>query len=241
MNSRQEPVALVRTRKALNSLQYSPNGKDLAGLSHNLKLNQPELSKKQVLFEVNEKLTKLKKRTSISLPDINSYCDIKDANSLNKSATSTPNKAALVKQISASKSNISVIFEEKENPNHINLNMDKLASAEAAVNVKKPSKTADCREVSIQCNKAEEDMVFADSVSGTDYWRLIAHKRFKALVESKSENKLLNDQIEGLNEKNEKLREDIKELYSLLDQYNEIKKTMLESCESQENDSGYDL
>jgi hypothetical protein len=50
MNSRQEPVVTVRTRKALNSLQYSPNGKDLAGLSHNLKSNQTELSKKQVKF-----------------------------------------------------------------------------------------------------------------------------------------------------------------------------------------------
>jgi hypothetical protein len=139
---------------------------------------------------VNEKLTKLKKRTSISLPDINSYCDIKDANSLNKSATSTPNKTAFVKQISVSKSNISVIFEEKENPNHI-LNMEKQASVEAVTNVRPKTKVVEYKEMSIQCNKGEEDMVFADSVCGTDYWRLIAHKRSKALVESKMENKLV--------------------------------------------------
>ena len=136
---------------------------------------------------MNEKLNKLKKRTSISLPDINSYCDLKDANLLNKSATSTPHKNLLIKQISTPKNNISIILEEKENPNYM-LNSDKLLSNMNKSKEAKKLKNVEYKSASIQCNKAEEDMVFADSVEGTSYWRLIAHKRHAAFLASNKEN-----------------------------------------------------
>ena len=53
-------------------------------------------------------------------------------------------------------------------------------------------KKKEFKEIAIQCNKSEEDMLFGDSVEGTNYWKLIAHKRLKALLESNKENSEVN-------------------------------------------------
>lgn len=187
----------VRTRRALNILQYDTNGKNIVGLSSNHKTNQIANSK-QALFETNQKLSKLKRRTSISLPDINVMSNFGDSNSLNKSATSTPNKKAQ-RQLTSSKSNISIIVEEKENPNYVKSKLTKMKKIEAKICSKLSANKAlkeseiKSKEISIQCNKVEEDMVFGDSVNGTDYWRLIAHKRCKALDDTHKENSMVKE------------------------------------------------
>ena len=46
MNREDGIVTAVRTRRALNDLQYSPNGKDIVGLSN----NQNKANQKKVCF-----------------------------------------------------------------------------------------------------------------------------------------------------------------------------------------------
>ncbi len=116
------------------------------------------------------------------MPDICSYANSKDASNLNKSATSTPHKVKIssaVTPIKFSKTNISIIVEEKENPNYC-----MTSGIENTESIKKK----EFKEIAIQCNKSEEDMLFSDSVEGTNYWKLIALKRVKALLESNKEN-----------------------------------------------------
>jgi len=237
----------IRTRRALNSLQYETNGKNIVGLSANHKSNQI-VNPKQALFEqTNQKLSKLKRRTSISLPDINIMSSFGDSNNLNKSATSTPNKRAQ-RQLTSSKSNISIIHEEKENPNYVKNKATKMKKIETKISSKLAANKAlkdteiKSKEISVQCNKTEEDMVFGDSVNGTDYWRLIAHKRSRALDDTQKENSTLHKDIEDLNDKNEVIRENIKELLELINEYKEIQKSMLEEeDDNDEADSGFDL
>jgi len=104
-------------------------------------------------------------------------------------------------------------------------------------------KKKEFKEIAIQCNKSEEDMLFSDSVEGTNYWKLIALKRVKALLESNKENAELHKSIESLDKKNESLRQNIKDLYELIAEYQEIKKSLVELTNSEDNedDSGYDL
>lgn len=236
------------TRRALNCLQYEPNGKNIVGLSSNHKSNQI-VNPKQALLETNDKLSKLKKRNSISLPDITLFANFNEEDSLNKSATSTPSRKN-IKKISASKSNISIIYEDKENPNLMKAKLEKMKSMESKISKKlainkaltQEIKAIEQKEMSIQCNKAEEDMVFGDSVKGTDYWRLIAHKRLNALDETREENVKLHSDIEKLHEKNESLRQNIKELYEVINHYKELQRQAIEAEESDEvDDSGYDL
>lgn len=239
---------MTTARRALNCLQYEPNGKNIVGLSSNHKSNQL-VNTKQALLAADDKLNKLKKRNSISLPDITIFGNFNDEDSLNKSATSTPCRKTM-KKISASKSNISIIYEDKENPNLVKAKLEKMKNMESKINRKLAMSKAlkeeiikvEQKEMSIQCNKAEEDMIFGDSVKGTDYWRLIAHKRLSALAETKKENLTLHTTIEKLNEKNESLRQNIKELYEVINQYKELQKQAIEAEESDEvDDSGYDL
>lgn len=168
---------MVKTRRALNCLQHSPNGKSIVGISPRKTTNR-----KKVVYDSSE-TNNLKRRTSISLPDICSYANAKDANNLNKSATSTPHKVKVnttTTPIKFSKTNISIIIEEKENPNY--------CFAHSVVEKSELNNKKETREIAIQCNKSEEDMLFSDSVEDTNYWKLIALKRVKALLESKEEN-----------------------------------------------------
>lgn len=227
MNSDEQNV-IVRTRRALNCLQHSPNGKSVVGISPR------KSNRKKVNFDGSNSL---KRRTSISLPDICSYVNSKDASNMNKSATSTPHKVKIsssVTPIKFSKTNISIIVEEKENPNYC-----MTSSNEITETIKKK----EFKEIAIQCNKSEEDMLFGDSVEGTNYWKLIAHKRLKALLESNKENSELHMSIESLDKKNESLRQSIKDLYELIAEYQEIKKSLVDLANSEDNedDSGYDL
>jgi hypothetical protein len=237
-------------RRALNCLQNDSNGRTTGGLSN---INTPnKLTSKQSFYETNEKLNKLKKRNSISLPDINLMMNnLSDCDSLNRSATSTPCKGMKNSQTSKSKGNISVILEEKENPSYMRAKLEKMKSMEMKIGHKliatkaiaKKIAKPESREVSIQCNKSEEDMLFGDSVKGTDYWRLIAHKRFNAMLDTKAQNKELHAKVMSVNEHNEALRESIKELYELISQYKEIQKSFLEAEEELDGveDSGYDV
>lgn len=242
-----EPIRTAR--RALNSLQYDSNGRTTGGLN----TTPNTLNSKQAFYETNEKLNKLKKRNSISLPDINLMMNnLSESDSLNRSATSTPNKGIMKKShASKSKSNISVILEEKENPSNMRAKLEKMKSMEMRIGHKliatkamaKKAAAIEGKEVAIQCNKSEEDMVFGDSVKGTDYWRLIAHKRFNAFVDTKAQNQELHARVMSVNEHNEALRESIKELYELISQYKEIQKSFLEAEEEIEGveDSGYDV
>jgi len=247
------------TRRALNCLQFQSNEQNIVGRVNGQNSKQNITNPKLSFLETNDRLTKLKKRNSISLPDINlllsssNTCSRSDMPP-NSSATSTPNNKSVNpkpqhKKMSSSKSNISIIFEnEKENPNYMKAklrNMEnkinkKALTVKQALNETK-NKT---HEISIQCNKNEEDMVFSDSVKGTDYWRLIAHKRLDALNQTKIENVQLHKRIENLHEKNEELRANIKELYELIESYKELQKAALEEYEADDaeiDDSGYDV
>lgn len=53
----------------------------------------------------------------------------------------------------------------------------------------------------------------------------------------------LHSCIEGLNKKNEELRQNVKELYELIDQYKELQRAALEEAEEHDavDDSGFDL
>ena len=151
-----------------------------------------------MLLETNEKLNKLKKRNSISRPDINLLLNFNNSDSLNKSTASAPSNKT-TKKISSSKSNISIIYEDKENPNLMKAKLEKMKSMENKIGrklaVNKALREAikvQHTEAAVQCNKAGEDMVFGDSVKGTGYWRLIAYKRHNALIETQKENKMVN-------------------------------------------------
>jgi hypothetical protein len=179
-------------RKALNDLLYSPNKKESIGLSNSAK---------------DSKSNYLKKRTSISLPDICSQALNSNSfnSSFNRSEASTPNKLSSYKTTTPSlkvnkKNNISVILEEKENPNlafgiHLDKNLKnsinkhekQTSSDECLVGIKK-EKIIAFKETSIQCNKDQEDMLFSESVDNTSYWKLMAHKRLKCMLQTELEN-----------------------------------------------------
>lgn len=209
----------LKSRKALNTLQYSPNGKDIASLSpRKFQTNKLDL-KTASIFAVDtshssksSSLAKpLKKRASISLPDICSTTSM--PNSANKSATSTPHKKKLTTSKSSAngiahllktkKSNISIIVEEKENPNVVlSLSSEKLALLQQQQqqhkenlkvakekSLKKAKESKEFVAISVQCNRDVEDMLLSESVEGTVYWKLQAHRRFKAVLETELENK----------------------------------------------------
>jgi len=206
----------LKSRKALNTLQYSPNGKDIVGLSPR-KFQSSKLDLKTAsIFAVDtsHKSTSsakpLKKRASISLPDICSTASM--PNPANKSATSTPHKNKLTSSksnvngiaqlLKTKKSNISIIVEEKENPNVVlSLSSEKLALLQQqqqnkanlkGAKEKQSKKVKEFVEISVQCNRDVEDMLMSESVEGTVYWKLQTHRRFKAVLETELENKQVN-------------------------------------------------
>lgn len=175
MSSQQETG--VRTRRALNSLQFSPNGKDISTLttsSAKVKTKKGLNERKFSNNVRNNSTNGLTKRTSISLPDI---CG---TNKALKSINSTPNKNQTKIE--------SFIKEEKENPNLIN---DKKPTSKSLFKDKQNKHKENllkCKEISIQCNKSDEDMLLSSSVEGTPYWKLLAHKRLRCLLETQEEN-----------------------------------------------------
>lgn len=256
---------VVRTsRKALNDLQYSPNGKDIVGLSPR-KANQ--LNIKKGLFDLSTtnsfKSKDFRKRTSISLPDIcssaaSSCNSISFNNSFNKSEASTPSKPCFTPTKHGKRNNISIILEEKENPNLISslysdkYSKEKKAEEKDSSTNKNVSKSSDgkredekkktFKEIAIQCNKLDEDMLFADTVENTPYWKLMTHRILKSLQETDVENIAIGKLLDELNDKNDILRNKNESLNKLLNEYDEIRKIMLESTQNDEEieDSGYD-
>lgn len=189
----------VRSRRALHCLQYSPNGKDVVGLSP----RKPRLGlqKKVDANIMNSPLTK--GRTSISLPDMSLKSISSKAPTIRTLMASTPvrndAKTASVSSSTAlatapvgkssssgsSRKNISVIIEEKENPS---LATERTVSINAA-----RVKPAKLKSVDVQCDLVDELMVTGADVNGTPYWKLMAHKRFAALLETDNETKKVLD------------------------------------------------
>ena len=129
------------------------------------------------------------------------------------------------------KNEISIIAEEKENPNYSLLSSSTLNLASKGAGLDQAEKTETTNvlpvvktysEMAIQCDKLNEDIVTSDAVPPV-YWKLLALKRYTALKETKLENVQLNSLIDGLNEKNEATRARIKELEDNLEQFEEIK------------------
>lgn len=78
--------------------------------------------------------------------------------------------------------------------------------------------------IGIQCSKLDEDLVCADNHQlSSDYWKVMAYKRKMALNNVNQENSELHEIIEKINEENEALREENKELLEMLDEANNIK------------------
>jgi len=245
-----------RSRKALNDLQFASNGKGIVG-----KVNQFNDSRKNLEdTPLNPKLCKTNKRNSISLPDIastGSLCNTALSETI-KSAACTPNKSKKATNTSTpskshmKKNNISIIFEdrEKENPNFtFNMKLEKSLHNELLLSARKEKATGkkkqvECKEIAIQCNKMDEDMLLNEEVDTTNYWKLLAHKRFKCLTNSLNENKQLNLDLTELDQKNGDLRDQIKKYTKLLEQSQEITKAIMESIECEDSDevddSGYD-
>ena len=138
----------------------------------------------------NNVINKLRKRTSLSLPDICSINNEK-CSSMNKSALSTPSKSSLTpSKLSRNQtSNISVIVEEKENPNFaLNANQENFKCEELISGKQGKEEFKTFIEVGIQCNKSDEDMLMSQTVHDTCYWKLMAHKRYQALIQASKEN-----------------------------------------------------
>lgn len=260
--SQQQTFTKLKTRKALNDLQYSPNGKTIVNGLAPMKVNN--LKNKMIFNEpenvYKEKCSYFKKRTSISLPDICSMAQQQLNQSVNRSITSTPNK---FKQVSTSSLNtpsklsaagssrnkdFSIIIEEKENPSVLfnlseKLNEIKTKSKSPQNEEREKLPPVECREVEIQCNKMEEDMLTGESVENTSYWKLLAYKRYKSVLEASKENENLNKAIADLDKRNEELKMKNANLLKVIEEYEEIKQSILESIdcddEYEENDSGY--
>jgi hypothetical protein len=259
-----------KTRRALNDLQLSANGKEIAVFQSPHKANQSTFTKQlNDATPLNKKLAKSTKRFSISLPDIASTsagaCDAvvcHDVVSI-KSAASTPNKSNRPKSTTNTtstpsrtnlrKKNISIIFEdrEKENPNYLSFTQkveksllcsSQKAAEHANVDTKK---TFDCKEVAIQCNRTDEDLLLSDNCEKNNYyWKLLAHQRFDCFKDAESENFELNQALSELDQRNDVLREEIQKYTKLLEQSSQITKAIMESIECEDSDevddSGFD-
>lgn len=198
----QETRSARTTRRALNDLQYSPNGKTIAGIQMSPRkyIEADPLKPGRILFDNNLNTSQLnrplKKRTSISLPDICST-----AKSLSVSQVSTPSKSKTTSTqntpFKSGRKDISIILEEKENPNstfHLDKNSICYGSYKNLTKLRETIKEekAESKECSIQCNKSDEDMLLSDNVDSTPYWRLLTYKRFKCLQETLKENHEVN-------------------------------------------------
>jgi hypothetical protein len=149
-----------------------------------------------------------RRRTSISLPDIclsvqQQQIAAQQPASISTSkqaanTTSTPSnfKSSISSTTLAARNNlnrkdISIIFEEKENPNAMaSLNRSALVSSSLKPKAAK-KKLVECREISIQCNKSDEDMLTSEGVENTPFWKMLAHNRFRALIKARKENEMV--------------------------------------------------
>jgi hypothetical protein len=147
-----------------------------------------------------------RRRTSISLPDICLSVQQQQQQQVNQPSitplkqavtTSTPSKfksstsSTALASRNSNRKDISIIFEEKENPNVMaSLNQKALVSSVLKSKVAK-KKLVECREISIQCNKSEEDMLTSDDVENTPFWKMLAHNRFRALLKARKENEMV--------------------------------------------------
>lgn len=235
----------LRTRRALNSLQYSPNGRDIVGLSPRKSNNTAVQSKLGFEDSKPAPFVKMSRRTSISLPDFHADGSLKPLKSTAVTVTSsTPlrgakgavagGKGSPSKLKLRMKNEISIIAEEKENPNYSLLSSSTVNLAE------KPAvKSTTYSEMAVQCDKLNEDIVTSDVVPPV-YWKMLAHKRYSALRETKRENVDLNSLIDELNDKNEATRMRIKELEDNLERFEEIKAQALKMAEEELEDEDSD-
>ena len=81
--------------------------------------------------------------------------------------------------------------------------------------------------MAVQCNKADEDMLLADNVDDTVYWKLFARKRYAAIVETERENGQVHEDMAALDKRNEATRAKIAALNKLLNEYEEIRVSAL--------------
>jgi len=237
----------VRSRRALNSLQYSPNGRDVVGLSpRKLRLtNKLDLASKHDLKSSNSSPLTKNTPKSISLPDISSRVKtIRSSTSIifgsaaitktstphqNKTLKSSESPVKSAAQANKTRKNISVILEEKENPNFV---LGDAESKSKAINRGKNKNSG------IQCNLIDELMLTGDSLDETPYWKILAHKRLAALVEAQEETNHVNREIRELHEKNESLRKKIANFKKIIKEFDEMKSELLEAIDN--DDSGYE-
>lgn len=270
VQSQSQPQRSTTSRKALNSLQSSPNGKSVVGSSSIActinssstggsgfaKIFEDSSSSAKVILKkqnnnnnVNNKL-KLKynggrRRNSISLPDIHqsSLCggdgkvELKKHHQQRNCSPSFGKKTSAITCSSLTTStSIVTVIEEKENPHLQNQASSRRQQKKSKAKIEKPKvekpmPPVQCS-VSVQCNKQDEDMLFADSVEDTPYWKLAALKRFDAWLSGERENENLNDEIAAKDKENGKLRARNEHLDQLLNEYENIRKLMLESTQN---------
>lgn len=243
----------VRSRRALNSLQYSPNGKDIVGLSpRKLRFANKLLdfdSKQDLKTSSSSPLTKNTPK-SISLPDISSKAKtLRSSASIvfssaaltststphqnkSKSSTVSPIKSVVVQAVKTRK-NISVILEEKENPNFVG---DAETKSKA---INRPTKGHKYKNSSVQCNLVDELMLTGDCLDETPYWKILAHKRLAAFVEAEEETQQVNREIRELHEKNESLRKKVANYKKIIKEFEDMKTQLLDAID-EADDSGYE-
>lgn len=191
---------------------------------------------------------------SISLPDISSRVKtIRSSTSIIFGSaaitkTSTPHQNKTLKsaespvksaaQANKTRKNISVILEEKENPNFVlgdaesksKVRLIKI-SFDSVINLKynmlfyvyKAINRGKNKNSGIQCNLIDELMLTGDSLDETPYWKILAHKRLAALVEAQEETNHVNREIRELHEKNESLRKKIANFKKIIKEFDEMK------------------
>lgn len=185
----------------------------------------------------------LKKRTSISLPDISSQ---NFENTVVSSQKSTPCKMKMSLSSSSygvqcysslnlhstpgtgllrGRKDISIIMEEKENPSFLlELSAQRTKSSSTVAVIQEEKLEKSYKDTGVVCKLDVENMLlYDDQLEDTSYYRLLAQKRFAALQEAKQENMELNDMLNKLDEKNDLLRARNKELVDLIHNYEEIK------------------
>lgn len=191
---------------------------------------------------------------SISLPDISSRVKtIRSSTSIIFGSaaitkTSTPHQNKTLKssdspvknaaQANKTRKNISVILEEKENPNFVLGDAESKSkvrlirnSYDSGINLKynmlffvyKAINRGKNKNSGIQCNLIDELMLTGDSLDETPYWKILAHKRLAALVEAQEETNHVNREIRELHEKNESLRKKIANFKKIIKEFDEMK------------------
>jgi hypothetical protein len=151
----------------------------------------------------DSQLKQINKKTSISLPDMEFIRFDQNSNNIKANlrqpttpaqksninlakkgaCSSTPSKT----KKSSTLQNISIILEEKENPNAPRYNTRTKKSSKQRVEI------ASKVDNGTQCNLSEEAMLYSEAgQEGTLYWKLLCMKRLEAIDETKDENKNVN-------------------------------------------------